>query len=135
MRDDASCARLVEMGFELYVPRGLRDAASESSGSRTRVSLIARDESASARNLLAQVARALAFARIEATVASDAAHVGDAAGVVVFGASLVREIGAALPAARPSIGAASPAEIAGNTAAKRALWTELKRLMRALTKA
>lgn len=131
MRDDASRARLVEMGFEIYVPRGGRNVAPSG---RARVVLIARDGSA----LQAQVARALAFARIEATTATDAARIGDAAGLVVFGASLARETGAALPADRRKsiawVVAAEPAEIAGSVAAKRALWGELKRLSRALAR-
>jgi DNA polymerase III psi subunit len=138
MRDDASRARLVEMGFELYVPRGVRAVAAEHVDARKRVALIARDESASARSLLAQVMRALAFARIDAIVAPDAVRIADVAAVVVFGASLAREVGAASAAGQPSIeplGVAAPTEIAGNPAAKRALWTELKRLVRALAKA
>jgi len=140
MRDDASRARLEEMGFEIYVPRILRDAAlvRPASSPRARVVLIVRAESAPARALLAQVARALAFARIEASIAADAARIGDATGLVVFGASLASEIGAALPAGRQKsiawVGAGEPAEIAGNVAAKRALWSELRRLSRALAK-
>jgi hypothetical protein len=139
MRDDASRARLLEMGFELYVPRGVRATAIPAASiSRKRVALIARDESASARALLAQVARALAFVRIEAAVARDAKRIGDAAGLVVFGASLAREVGAALPAGHTQsiewVSAAEPAEIAGKVAAKRALWSELKRLARALAR-
>ena len=136
MRDDASRARLQEMGFELYVPRGVRSAAvagrTVAAASRARVVLIARGENA----LIAQVARALAFARIDAPIASDASRIGDAAGLVVFGAPLAREVGAAVPAERQAsigwVGAADPAEIAGNGAAKRALWSELKRLARGL---
>ncbi|HET7925528.1 MAG TPA: hypothetical protein VFL30_11555 [Rhodanobacteraceae bacterium] len=144
MRDDASRARLLEMAIELYVPRGVRAAVSatpdrgEPLASRKRVVLIARDESASARALLAQVARALAFARVDATV-TDAKRVGHAAGLVVFGSSLAREIGATLPAGRQQsiewVAAAEPAEISGRTAAKRALWSELRRLVRALAHA
>jgi hypothetical protein len=141
MRDDASRARLLEMGIELYVPRGMRAAtvpAEAASRSPKRVALLARDESAAARALLAQVARAHAFARIEAAVARDAKRIGDAAGLVVFGASLAREIGAALPAGHQQaiewVGAAEPADIAGKVAAKRALWSELKRLARALAR-
>ena len=139
MRDDASRARLVEMGFEMYVPRGVRSAAGAgravAAASRARVVLIARGENA----LIAQVARALAFARIDAPIASDASRIGDAAGLVVFGAPLAREVGAAVPAERRAsigwVGAADPAEIAGNVAAKRALWSELKRVARTLAKA
>lgn len=154
MRDDASRARLEEMGFALYVPRGVRGASidaaivttrvSDSAGAlnehgRMRVALIARAESAYARTLLTQVARALAFARIDTTIAPDAARIGGAAGIVVFGASLAREIGAAVPAEQQKsmqwVGTTEPAEVAGNVAAKRALWSELKRLARALAKA
>lgn len=142
MRDDASRARLEEMGFELYMPRGVRSAAVVERAAAlprvARVALIAR-ENASAHALLAQVVRALAFARIEAPIASDTSRIGDAAGLVVFGAALAREIGAAVPAERQKsigwAGVAEPAEIAGNVAAKRALWSELKRLARALAKA
>lgn len=145
MRDDLSRARLVEMGFEIYVPRNARAEAPAATASvsipaaRRRVALVARDESASARLLLAQVARALAFARIEAAIAPGAKRIGDAAGLVVFGSALAREVGAALPTGLQRsiewVGAAEPAEIAGRTAAKRALWSELKRLARALAKA
>jgi len=139
MRDDASRARLLEMGIELYVPRGVRAASNSAAPiSRKRVALIARDESAAARALLAQVARALAFARVEGVVARDAKRIGDAAGLVVFGASLAREVGAALPAGHAQsiewVGAAEPAEIAGKGAAKRVLWGDLKRLAHALAR-
>ena len=106
MRDDASLRRLEEMGFAVYVPRALRDAAiarGATSSPRARVVLLARAESTSARALLAQVARALAFARVEASIAADAARIGDAAGLVVFGESLAREVGAAVPAERQEI--------------------------------
>ncbi len=144
MRDDASRARLEEMGFALYLPRSRRAAASggrmhASAGPahrRARVALIARDAGASPHALLAGVARALAFARVEATIAPDVARAGDAGGLVVFGAPLAREIEAALPAERRKIewvGAAEPADVAGSVAAKRALWSDLKRLARALS--
>jgi hypothetical protein len=135
MRDDASRARLTEMGFELYVPRGVRAYASAAQV-RARVALIARDASMTGRSLLVQVARAFAFARVDAVVASDARDAGGADGLVVFGASLAREIGATMPAERRKsimwTHAAEPGEIAGSVAAKRALWSELKRVARAL---
>ena len=140
MRDDASRARLVEMGFELYVPRGLRATpTAAASRTRKRVALVSRDGSASATTLVAHVARSLILARIDAAVVRDGTGIGDAAGLVVFGASLAREIGAALPPGRQEAiawaGAAEPREIAGSTAAKRALWSELRRLVRALADA
>jgi hypothetical protein len=89
--------------------------------------------------LLAQVVRALAFARVEASIAADVARIGDAVGLVVFGEPLAREIGAALPAERRKslawAGVEEPAEISGKVTAKRALWSELRRLVRALAKA
>ncbi len=148
MRDDASRARLEEMGIDVYVPRVGRGAGAFDSGetaspaaahARARVALIARPGSASARALLAQVVRALALAGIDAAIAPDASRTDDAAGLVVFGAALAREIGAALPAGRQKsiewVAAAEPAEIAGSVAAKRALWSELKRVVRACAKA
>jgi hypothetical protein len=138
MRDDASRARLVEMGFELYMPRGglLDAAAAAPAPARRRVALVARGEGGSGRTLVAEVVRALAYARIDAAVVSDGARIGEAAGIVVFGAALAREVGASLPAARRQTiawaGVAEPAEIAGKAAAKRALWGELKRLARSL---
>ncbi len=138
MRDDASRARLEEMGFDIYVPRAASAPAQSvpvvGSRARPRVALLSRTESA----LLSQVARALAFARVDAAVAPGAKRIGDAVGLVVFGESLAREIGAALPPGRKEsmgwVGAAEPAEITGSVAAKRALWSELKRLARALAK-
>jgi hypothetical protein len=151
MRDDASRARLEEMGFDLYVPRSARKAAADvravaapqaadalASGSsrRQRVALIARADSAKAHALLAQIARALAFARIDAAITPDAASIGDAAGLVVFGAALAREVGATVSADRQKtlewVGAADLADIGRSVAARRALWSELRRLARAL---
>jgi DNA polymerase III psi subunit len=148
MWDDASRVRLEEMGFDLYVPRVLR-AASRADQAQplprasgpvlARVALLARAENAQARVLLAQVARSLAFARIEIVVAPDAAQIGDAGGLVVFGPVLAREVGASVSAERQKaiewVAAAELADFGGSVAAKRALWSELKRLARVLAKA
>jgi hypothetical protein len=129
MRDDASRARLLEMGFELYVPRGAVPAGSAREA-RKRVALVARGQSA----LLADVARALGFAGIEANIVSGAAEVRDAAGLVVFGSSPATD--AAVPqGGTPPIARVRAPELAqtrGNAAAKRALWGELRRLAREL---
>lgn len=154
MRDDASRARLEEMGIDLYVARIAHDAVAGGRATselrraetphvapargRARVAVIARAEGAPARTLLAQVVRALGSARIDVAVASDAARTGDADGIVVFGAALAREVGAAVPAERQKsiawVGAAELAEIGHSAAAKRALWSEIKRLAAALAK-
>src|SRR4051812_44437665 len=75
MRDDDSLRRLAEIGIDVYVPRAAQaraDVASATSsaprpGAGARVVLLAR--AGDARHaLVADVRRALAFARIEATV-------------------------------------------------------------------
>jgi hypothetical protein len=151
MRDEASLARLEEMGFSVYVPRATRSApvvpapakalaASSASraGVRARVVLLARDDTPAARALLANVRRALAFARIDSEVASavEAGRIGDAKGLVAFGDAFVREAGVALPASRQAglawVATDDAAAIAGQPRAKRALWSELKRITRTL---
>lgn len=151
MRDDASLERLVEMGFSVYVPRAataasgaapITDSAARSTtqssdgGHRAHVVLLAHTDAAGVRALLEGVQRALAFARIDAIVASAVDKLGDAAGLVVFGDALAREAGVALPAARQNalqwVTADDAARIAGNPKAKRALWSELRRISRTM---
>lgn len=148
MLDEASRLRLEEMDIDVYVLRGVHATAvvdhagvvPRASESRARVALIARTEGAavSARALLAEVARALTMARIDAVIATDLARAGETAGIVVFGAALARDLGTALQAGRRKpvewVGAAELADIGGSASAKRALWVELKRLVRALAK-
>lgn len=146
MRDDASLARLEEMGFAVYVPRGARGARVEPTSApasargdgsrvaRPRVVLLAREDTP----LLAGVRRALAFVHIDAdiAIAIDEQQLGDAKGLVTFGDALAREVGGRLPASRQAAlagaAAADAASIAGQPHAKRALWSELKRLARAV---
>lgn len=155
MLDDVSLLRLAEMGVDVYAPRSARReagaeripadssaAASEVSRAPERASarvvLLARADDARAKGLLAQIARALAFARVDGVVESaiDEARIGAAAGLVVFGDALVRQAGAALSADRRKnlqwIATGDSAEIAASGSAKRALWSELRRLIRAL---
>ena len=144
MRDDASLRRLGEMEIDVYVLRGARSARDRgraaplpASRPRARVALLAPDGSRE-RAWLAHVARSLAHAHIEATEASsiDERGIGGIAGLVVFGEPLARDAGAAVAAARrESMGwVAAPAveEIARGAASKRALWSELKRLIHAI---
>lgn len=156
MLDDARLRLLGEMGVDVYVPRPLRGAPgiagvaasniSESAlpvarkNARTRVALIARLQERSETALLAQTRCALAFAQIDGVIgdALDARDLSDTLGMVVFGKSLAREVGAALPADRAKvvhwISAADVASIVGNANGKRALWSELRRMIRTLQK-
>jgi hypothetical protein len=152
--DDARLRRLAEMEIDVYVPRargaegGAAVAASApdphpepkraGGGGRPRMVLLARCESEGAKTLLAQVARALALARIDAVIpdAVDAGALEGAAGVIVFGEALAREAGAALPVGRQKalqwVAAAEPSSMRGSVAAKRALWGEIRRAIRGL---
>jgi hypothetical protein len=149
MRDEASLARLEEMGFAVYMPRGMRRVAvaepapgaphvPASRDTRVRVVLLARDDTPAARALLAGVRRALAFARIESDVASaiDEERLGDAKGLVAFGDAFAREVGVGVSASRQAslawAAAGDAGSIAGQPLAKRALWSELKRLARTI---
>jgi len=143
MRDEASLARLEEMGFAVYVPRGVRGAPSPAASPQpapsragARVVLLAREDSKAARALVAGVKRALAFARIDGDVVSaiDEQQLGDAKGLVAFGEAFAREVGVGISATRQAalawVATADAGTIAGQPLAKRALWSELKRLAR-----
>ena len=140
MLDEMSLARLAEMGVDVYVPRARNTVVATAptvAQTHTRVALLARAGDAAAKALVADVGRALRFARVESAVESKAdARLGDAPGLVVFGDALAREAGAALPVGRqkamPWVSAGEAGALAGNAPAKRALWSELKRLARAL---
>lgn len=143
MRDEASLARLEEMGFALYVPRGVRGAtsrapapSSEPKPSLARVVLLAREDTKAARALVASVRRALAFARVESELAAaiDESRLGDARGIVAFGDAFARDVGARVSASRQAalawVATNDAATIAVQASAKRALWSELRRLVR-----
>jgi len=88
--------------------------------------------------LLAAVARTLAFSRVTSarTDASDAQALASARALVVFGEAQSRAAGAALSAQRQSqigwVVAAGIAQLRGDALAKRALWGEIKRIVREL---
>ncbi|HVT31791.1 MAG TPA: hypothetical protein VHE32_04055 [Rhodanobacteraceae bacterium] len=146
MRNEASLRRLAEMDIDVYVPRGNAPApagAPQGEGAlpiRSRIALLARVDGASAKTLLAHICRAFAFAGFEGVPEPhvDATRLAGADGLVVFGKALAREAGAAVPtdraAAIPWIFAADIAAVAGNGAAKRALWSECRRLIRAIAR-
>lgn len=155
MLDDARLRLLGEMGIDVYVPRSRPSGFQAEVAARTptaesattvarerahaRVALVARVQETSEKTLLAQARRALAFARIDGVIGDTveiSAVIGDAGGLVVFGKNLAREVGAALPSDRAQkvhwISAADVASIVGNADAKRALWSELRRMIRVL---
>jgi hypothetical protein len=156
MRDEQSVRRLEEMGIDVYAPRGARrignvEQASASTSRvvessalrvpervRARIVLLARAEQPRAKALLAHIARALAFARIDSAVEStaDESRLGGAAGLVVFGDALVRQAGAVLSADRRKdlqwVTAADIADVAAGASTKRALWGELRGMIRGL---
>ena len=113
-----------------------RDGVSPSAGDAD-VLLLA-DAAANAEPLLAAVARTLAFARVTSAKAGadDAGALGRARALVVFGEAQARAAGAALSAQRQSqigwVVASGTAQLRGDALAKRALWGELKRVVREL---
>jgi len=146
MLDEADVRRLAEMGIDVYVPRAAarsqvvspQPAQSRQAGSASVV-VLAEIRSPAAKSLIAAVSRGLAFARVGHIVleTADEASLSDATGLVVFGEALARKAGAVLPAPRQQaiawVHAADAAALAGDAHAKRALWSELKRMRRALT--
>lgn len=152
MRDDASLRRLAEIGIDVYVLRGMpaRGSAAEPIPQQVmepaaRVAdaaapgiVVLVDAAPRFARLLADVERAFGLARIRCTFSAraDEATLADAAALVAFGDSHARAAGACLPAQRQGeigwVVVAEPAAFAGEAAAKRALWSELKRIMRPL---
>jgi hypothetical protein len=102
------------------------------------VLLLAEADSRSAVALLKDVTRTLAFAQIRSAAASslDESLIAAAGALVMFGEGQARAVGALIPAQRQrDIGwvvSAEPARLARDAQAKRALWSELKRMARGL---
>ncbi|HEY0179567.1 MAG TPA: hypothetical protein VGC30_08030 [Dokdonella sp.] len=148
MLDDASLTRLAEIGIDVYLPRGAPAAAipaqpraaapdaSAPTAARAAAVLIVAETSA-ARGPLDGVLRALRYAQVDGELAPapDDTALAAARGLVIFGEARARRIGAGLPAPRQQqiawVVAAEVAALAGDARAKRALWSELKRLVRA----
>lgn len=103
-----------------------------------RVLLFAGSDSKAAAALLKDIARTLAFAQITCARAAstDESAITAAAAIVMFGDGATRAVGALLPAQRQrEIGwvvSAEPSQLARDAPAKRALWSELKRMARQL---
>lgn len=158
MRDEASLCRLAEMGVDVYMPRRcveampvVAPALASQAASATPISaagdwapqsgrahVIADAHTPGEKKLLADVMRALAFARVPCaqTRGDDEVAMAAATALVLFGETLSRAAGARVPAQRQrEIGwvvSADAAALIGDAAAKRALWSELKRMARGL---
>jgi hypothetical protein len=163
MRDEPSLRRLAEMGIDVYLPRAAMRARTavppvfaadvaaiaplrqvESSNTSAAVAkepapaievlLLADVESTVAARLLADIARALRFARIVSAPAKmrDESAIGAASALVMFGDAQARAVGALLPADRQRemkwVVGAGLAALAVDAHAKRALWSELRRM-------
>ncbi|MEO7326031.1 MAG: hypothetical protein ABIW82_14500 [Dokdonella sp.] len=170
MRNEASLRRLAEMGVDVYLLRAAMRAAdpgplvvaeapvmlasarppvpsqspvtvAKEFVSTVGVLLIADVESPVAGRLLADVTRALKFARIACTQvnSSDELAIGATAGLVMFGDVQARAVGALLPANRQGeigwVVGAGLAALAVDAHAKRALWSELRRMTRGMMQA
>ena len=153
MRDDASLRRLAEIGIDVYVLRGalaresiaepilqhvVKPAARVVDAAAPGIVVLVDAQAPRLARLLADVERAFGLARIRCTFSAraDEATLAHAAALVAFGDSHARAAGACLPARRHGeigwVVVAEPAAFAGHAAAKRALWSELKRIMRPL---
>lgn len=154
MLDERSLRQLAEMGIDVYLPRAaargaepVQQVAAAAASTDTvpaapvTVLLVAEGPAANASRLLGDVRRALGFGRIDCRSfeASDDNVLDAARALVVFGQAQVRAVGARMPAQRQQaidwVVAAEPAALAGNAVAKRALWSELRRMLRGLSSA
>lgn len=148
MLDEADLRRLAEIGIDVYVPRGSNSpksvagfvAPEPAAASGGAMALLLADASTPrATALLAAVTRALAFARIACAQASEADEsvLAGAVALVAFGEARARAAGASISAQRQReiawVVTAEPAVLAADARAKRALWSELKRIARQLT--
>ncbi|MBN8726652.1 MAG: hypothetical protein J0H15_02980 [Xanthomonadales bacterium] len=148
MRDEASLRRLVELGIEPWALRGRgpRDTAVTSPAAASPVGdppiastpaggvlVLAKPGTPATRAILADVLRALRLAGLEATLAAaDAGGCAAAAAVLMFGQDAARRAGTGVSADRQrQIGwvvAPDLDDLIGNAPARRALWSELRRL-------
>lgn len=153
--DPSSLARLSEMGIDVYLPRHAPVAAEPAQASAgasaapmaqsaaapfvtTGVMLVAQAQTRQESALLADVERTLRFARIACRVddGADEAALIEAGALVLFGQARARRVGASLPAQRQGevgwVVTGELADLARDTQARRALWSELRRMLRQL---
>ena len=147
MRDEADLRRLAEIGIDVYVLRGgdapkssagfVAPGPAEAGGGPTAI-LLADASTPRATALLAAVTRALAFARVACTQASepDENVLSGVMALVAFGEARARAAGATISAQRQReiawVVTSEPAALAADARGKRALWSELKRIARQL---
>ncbi len=154
--DPSSLARLSEMGIDVYLPRRAPTAAAPpqaiaaaSAAPMTQsaaapsvmagVMLVAQAQTRQESALLADVERTLRFARIACHVGdgADEATLIEAGALVLFGQAHARRVGASLPAQRQGevgwVVTGELADLARDAQARRALWSELRRMLRQLT--
>lgn len=160
--DSLRLSRLSEMGIDVYLPRQAHNAtppdadpslASRGDAAATSVMemaeqpaaavvpgvlLVAHAQTRREQVLLADVERALRLARIACRIVdgSDEATVREAAALVLFGQARARAVGAGLSAHRQGevgwVVTVELADLAGDAQARRALWSELRRMLRQL---
>jgi hypothetical protein len=153
MLDEQGLRRLAEMGIDVYAPRMARPAVAQTAdaefssaiaapasrtGSRVSVLILADGGSRWSTGVVPGVERMLKFARV-AHATTDRpveSELAGAAAAVVFGDALARKAGSMVSAERQPemawVFAADAATVARDATAKRALWSELKRLLRML---
>lgn len=162
MLDDYSLRLLTEIGIEVYVPRAAAVApavqlAAHQADDKPQASVPAGNSVPPARavgaapilivcsearhgRLLDDLLRGLRMARLDAAMAdiSRLETIAVARGLLILGETLVRTLGAGIPAQRQNemawIISSEPAVLAGSAEAKRSLWGEIKRLSRAQAK-
>lgn len=140
MLDEASQRRLAEMGIDVYLPRAPAVAAGPAAGAGVAAAAVAAvyvlaDPCGHA--LPQALARTLAFAGVAARIArAQDAELAGASALVVCGPEQARAVGARLDAAQQAaigwVATGALPQLAGDALAKRALWGELKRLLRQL---
>ena len=155
MLDEYGLRLLAEIGVEVYLPRAIAggQAASDPTAPAPTLPetatghdpvaasdiLILGHEDAPPR-FLADLQRACRLTGLAVqTSHADVGAIADVRGLIVLGERLARELGAALPAQRQNeiawVVAAAATTLAGDAAAKQALWGEIKRLARQFARA
>jgi hypothetical protein len=147
MRDEADLRRLAEIGIDVYAlrtgssPAGVAACVAPRPAAPSGVAavvLLADASTPRATALLAAVVRALAFARVSCAQADEPAEsvLSGAMALVAFGDARARAAGAVMSAQRQRdmawVVTSEPAVLATDAQAKRALWSELKRIARQL---
>lgn len=154
MLDEYGLRLLAEIGVDVYLPRpiaGGRPAsdapaiasapampeATSRPGAVARTDILIIGHEGAPPRFLADLQRACRLAGLAVQIShADVSAVADARGLIVLGERLARDLGAALPSQRQNeiawVVASAATTLAGEAAAKQALWGEIKRLARQL---